>query len=104
RRPPGGPPGPGPVPGSGPDYLVRAVAQCGHARLRRPGRASPGPRQDPEAARTALAAADELAGWVEQMGGAPFADHPFVATIPAERATWEAERTRLAGPSDPAAW
>jgi hypothetical protein len=27
-----------------------------------------------------------------------------MATIPAERATWEAERTRLAGPSDPAAW
>jgi len=61
-------------------------------------------RQEPEAARTALAAADELADWVEQMGGAPFADHPFVATIPAERATWEAERTRLAGPGDPAAW
>jgi DNA-binding CsgD family transcriptional regulator len=38
------------------------------------------------------------------MGGAPFTDHPFVATIPAERATWDAERTRLAGPSDPPAW
>ena len=38
------------------------------------------------------------------MGGAPFTDHPFVATIPAERATWEAERARLAGPSDPAMW
>ena len=38
------------------------------------------------------------------MGGAPFTDHPYVATIPAERATWDAERTRLAGPSDPAAW
>jgi DNA-binding CsgD family transcriptional regulator len=38
------------------------------------------------------------------MGGTPFADHPWVATIPAERATWEAERTRLAGASDPAAW
>ena len=38
------------------------------------------------------------------MGGAPFTDHPFVATIPARRATWDAERTRLAGPSDPAAW
>jgi DNA-binding CsgD family transcriptional regulator/tetratricopeptide (TPR) repeat protein len=61
-------------------------------------------RQDREAARTALAAADELADWVEQMGGAPFTDHPFVATIPAERAIWEAERTRLAGASDPAAW
>ena len=38
------------------------------------------------------------------MAGAPFTDHPFVATIPAERATWDAERTRLAGASDPAAW
>jgi len=27
-----------------------------------------------------------------------------VATIPAERATWDAERIRLAGASDPAAW
>ena len=27
-----------------------------------------------------------------------------MATIPAERATWDAERTRLAGASDPAAW
>jgi hypothetical protein len=38
------------------------------------------------------------------MGGVPFTDHPYMATIVAERATWEAERTRLAGPSDPAAW
>ena len=27
-----------------------------------------------------------------------------MAAIPAERATWDAERTRLAGPSDPEAW
>ena len=27
-----------------------------------------------------------------------------MATIPAERATWDAERTRLAGASDPGAW
>ena len=38
------------------------------------------------------------------MGGALFTGHPFVATIPAERATWDAERTRLTGPSDPEAW
>jgi DNA-binding CsgD family transcriptional regulator len=38
------------------------------------------------------------------MRGVPFADHPFVATIPAERATWEAERSRLGGASDPEAW
>ena len=51
-----------------------------------------------------MAAADDLAVWAEQMGGAPFTDHPFVATIPAVRATWDAERSRLAGPSDPGAW
>ena len=28
----------------------------------------------------------------------------IVATIPAERATWDAERTRVAGPGDPGAW
>jgi hypothetical protein len=38
------------------------------------------------------------------MKGAPFTDHPFVVAIPAARATWDAERTRLAGASDPAAW
>jgi len=38
------------------------------------------------------------------MGGAPFADHPFAAAAAAERTTWDAERARLAGPSDPEAW
>ena len=61
-------------------------------------------RRDGQAASSAQAAADGLAFWVDQMAGAPFADHPYVATIPAERATWDAERTRLAGTSDPAAW
>ena len=49
-------------------------------------------------------AANDLATWVGQMGGVPFADHPTAATIPAERATWEAERTRVAARSDPDAW
>ena len=61
-------------------------------------------RRDPCAAAAALAAADGLAEWVEQMGGAPFNDHPLVAPIPAEHATWDAERTRAAGSSDPDAW
>jgi DNA-binding CsgD family transcriptional regulator len=61
-------------------------------------------RRDLAAAEDAIAAADDLVLWVGQMGGAPLADHPTVATIPAERAAWEAERTRLAGHSDPAAW
>jgi len=61
-------------------------------------------RRDEPAAVAAIAAADGLASWAAQMGGAPFTDHPYVATIPAERATWDAERARLAGPSDPDAW
>jgi len=61
-------------------------------------------RHDEPGLAAAVAAADDLAAWVGQMGGAPFTDHPFVATIPARRATWDAERTRLAGRSDPVAW
>jgi DNA-binding CsgD family transcriptional regulator len=38
------------------------------------------------------------------MGGAPFADHPSVTAIPAWRAIWDAERTRLTGASNPGAW
>jgi DNA-binding CsgD family transcriptional regulator/tetratricopeptide (TPR) repeat protein len=61
-------------------------------------------RRDAPAAEDAAAAAGALASWVERMGGVPFTDHPYMATIAAERATWDAERTRLAGPSDPTAW
>ena len=61
-------------------------------------------RRDQQAAADAADAADGLATWVGRMGGAPFTDHRYVATIPAERATWDAERTRVAGPGDPAAW
>ena len=52
-------------------------------------------RRDESATQAALAAADDLAAWVDRMGGTPFTDHPYVATIPAERATWNAERSRL---------
>jgi DNA-binding CsgD family transcriptional regulator/tetratricopeptide (TPR) repeat protein len=61
-------------------------------------------RRDQAAAMAAADAADGLATWVEQMGRVPFADHPTVATIPAWHATWDAERTRVAGPGDPGAW
>lgn len=61
-------------------------------------------RRDEPAAGAARAAADDLASWVDQMAGAPFNDHPFVATIAAERATFDAERTRVAGTSNPEAW
>ena len=61
-------------------------------------------RRDESAAMAAADAADGLAAWVEQMGRVPFTGHPSVATIAAEHATWDAERTRVAGPGDPAAW
>src|SRR5271165_4622556 len=61
-------------------------------------------RRDQQAAADAADAADGLAAWVERMDSLPFTDHPYVATIPAERATWDAERTRVAGPGDPGAW
>jgi DNA-binding CsgD family transcriptional regulator len=61
-------------------------------------------RRDEGAAADAADAADDLAGWVERMGRVPFTDHPTVATIAAERATWDAERARVAGPGDPGAW
>ena len=61
-------------------------------------------RRDQSAAMDAADAADGLATWVERMGGVPFTDHPTVATIPAWHATWDAERTRVAGPGDPGAW
>jgi DNA-binding CsgD family transcriptional regulator len=51
-----------------------------------------------------VAAAGELVAWLERAGGAPFADHPYVATIPAARASWDAERARLSGASDPVVW
>src|SRR5262249_35714383 len=61
-------------------------------------------RRDDVGAEAAEAAASGLASWAGEVPGAPFTDHPLVATIPAERATCDAERTRLAGASDPEAW
>jgi DNA-binding CsgD family transcriptional regulator len=61
-------------------------------------------RRDEPAGRAALAAADDLVAWVNREHEVPFTDHPYVATIPAARATWDAERSRTAGASDPAAW
>jgi DNA-binding CsgD family transcriptional regulator/tetratricopeptide (TPR) repeat protein len=61
-------------------------------------------RRYDDTVRTALAAAEELGAWVDLTGGAPLTEHPFVAAIPAARATWDAERSRVAGASDPTAW
>jgi ATP/maltotriose-dependent transcriptional regulator MalT len=60
--------------------------------------------RDEAATQGALAAADDLAAWVNRMSSAPFTDHPYMVTIPAERASWNAERSRLAGTGDPATW
>ena len=72
-------------------------------------------RQDGAAESAALSAGADLTELAGQMPADPFAGHPsgghpFAATIPAEHASWEAERTRLAGPTgpvgagEPAAW
>jgi DNA-binding NarL/FixJ family response regulator len=61
-------------------------------------------RRDEPAARAAAASGAELDSWAERRANAPLADYPLFATLPAERAMWAAERTRLAGASDPAAW
>ena len=61
-------------------------------------------RRDGHRVSLAVDAASELVSWVDRMAGAPFTDHPSVVAIPAERATWNAERTRLGGASDSAAW
>jgi DNA-binding NarL/FixJ family response regulator len=78
--------------------LVMGMRTC--AELAEQGRA----RRDDSMTQDALAAAGELVAWVERTGGTPFADHPFVATIPAARASWDAERSRLTATGDPRAW
>jgi DNA-binding CsgD family transcriptional regulator/tetratricopeptide (TPR) repeat protein len=61
-------------------------------------------RRDEPAVREALAAANELARWVDRAYEVPFTEHPFVATISADRATWDAEHGRATGASEPEAW
>jgi DNA-binding NarL/FixJ family response regulator len=78
--------------------MALGIRAC--ADLTEEGRA----RRDDDAVRAALAAADDLASWVKREHDVPFTQHPFVAAIAAARATWVAERTRAAGPSDTEAW
>jgi DNA-binding CsgD family transcriptional regulator/tetratricopeptide (TPR) repeat protein len=78
--------------------LAVGMRACGDLAER--GRA----RRDDDAVRAAMAAAGDLASWVDRVGGTPFTEHPYVASIPAAHATWEAERSRATGASDPAAW
>ena len=78
--------------------LVVGMRAC--ANLAEHGRA----RRDESATAAAVAAADDLAAWADRTGGIPFTDHPYMATIPAARATWNAERSRASGAGDPEAW
>ncbi|GIJ60284.1 helix-turn-helix transcriptional regulator [Virgisporangium aurantiacum] len=61
-------------------------------------------RRDDEAERSALDAADRLVAAQERMPGRPLRDHPFLATVPGDRADWYAELTRVRGVPDPDAW
>jgi DNA-binding CsgD family transcriptional regulator len=78
--------------------IVLGMRAC--ADLAEQGRA----RHDESVTRAAVSSAGDLEAWVKRMGGNPFVDHPYVATIPAERATWDSERSRLCGESDRDAW
>jgi tetratricopeptide (TPR) repeat protein len=78
--------------------LVAGMRAC--ADLAERGRA----RHDDNVVRAALAAADDLASWVQQERDVPFTEHPFLAAIPAASATWAAERGRAAGANDAEAW
>jgi hypothetical protein len=77
-----------------------AVGMRACADLAQLGRA----RGDQPSVQAALVAAEDLTSWVKRERGAPFAEHPFVASIPAERSTWDAEQGRTRGASDPSAW
>jgi DNA-binding CsgD family transcriptional regulator/tetratricopeptide (TPR) repeat protein len=79
---------------------VLALGMCACADLAERSRAS----RDGDGVQAALAAVDDLVSWVEQERDVPFTEHPFVAIIPAARATWQAERSRAAGASGPEAW
>jgi DNA-binding CsgD family transcriptional regulator len=61
-------------------------------------------RQDETGRGAALTAAQDLAELGGQLPADPFTPHPFAATAPAEQATFDAERGRLDGHPDPAAW
>ena len=61
-------------------------------------------RRDRAAEGAALAAAERLLSTLERMRGRPFVEHRFLATIPGDRADWEAELRRARGASDADAW
>jgi DNA-binding CsgD family transcriptional regulator len=77
-----------------------AVGMRACADLTEMGRA----RGDETAVQSVLGAVADLVSWLDRARGVPFTNHPYIAVIPASRATWEAERSRATGASDPDAW
>jgi DNA-binding CsgD family transcriptional regulator/tetratricopeptide (TPR) repeat protein len=61
-------------------------------------------RDDQPGQHRARAATDQLTATLERMNRHPLTDHPFLARIPADRASWSAELGRAAGTSDPDTW
>jgi DNA-binding CsgD family transcriptional regulator len=61
-------------------------------------------RRNDDAVRAAITAANNLVSWVNRELNMPFTDHPYIGRIPADRATWNAERSRALGANDPAGW
>jgi tetratricopeptide (TPR) repeat protein len=61
-------------------------------------------RRDGASEEAAVAAADRLLAALERMRGQPFVDHQFLATVPGDRADWQAELLRVRGVGDPDAW
>ena len=61
-------------------------------------------KRDGDAERAAVAGVDRLVTALAGMGGRPFTEHRFLASIPGDRADWQAELGRARGESDPDAW
>jgi DNA-binding CsgD family transcriptional regulator/tetratricopeptide (TPR) repeat protein len=61
-------------------------------------------RGDQPGRRRAEVAVERLTATLGRMAGRPLADHPFLARIPADRASWSAEHRRAAGASDASTW
>jgi DNA-binding NarL/FixJ family response regulator len=87
-----------PIQWTGGPLLVLGIRAC--ADLAETGRA----RRDDTAQADALAAAADLVSWLDRLKVTPFTDHPANEHPAAGRASWQAERSRLTGDNDPAAW
>jgi DNA-binding CsgD family transcriptional regulator/tetratricopeptide (TPR) repeat protein len=87
-----------PIQYTGGPLLVLGMRAC--ADLAETARA----RRDDVAEADALAAAADLMSWVDRLEVTPFIDHPANEYPAADRASWQAECSRLTRDNDPAAW